>query len=263
MPIGFIGAGKVGVTLGKYFVSRGAAVTGYYSRNSATAMDAAAFTGTSYYPYMVDVIKKSKLLFLTVSDSAIAEVWDDIITASSLNRAVQNKIVCHCSGALTFPELYSVHPFLAISSKADSYKKMPFAFFTIEGGEKYRNYLKNFIEQMGNQAHIIASEQKVRYHAAACFMSNHVAALVHTGSNMLRACGFGEELIATARKTLFLNHCADIAEYGTTDTLVGPVARNDIATLEKHLGCLDESQRRLYIAVTEHLFEIARERNTV
>ena len=44
MTIGFIGAGKVGCTLGKYFSTHGAAVTGYYDRNTQAAKEAAQFT---------------------------------------------------------------------------------------------------------------------------------------------------------------------------------------------------------------------------
>lgn len=44
MRIGFIGAGKVGFTLGKYFAVNGLDVAGYYSRNYRSAEEAAAFT---------------------------------------------------------------------------------------------------------------------------------------------------------------------------------------------------------------------------
>ena len=49
MKIGFIGAGKVGFTLGRYFSMDGIDVTGYYSRTSRSAMEAAEFTGTRFY----------------------------------------------------------------------------------------------------------------------------------------------------------------------------------------------------------------------
>ena len=37
MKIGFVGAGKVGFTLGKYFQSKGISVVGYFSKNIASA----------------------------------------------------------------------------------------------------------------------------------------------------------------------------------------------------------------------------------
>lgn len=41
MKIGFIGAGKVGFSLGKFFVQGGVPVTGYYSRRRDSAEEAA------------------------------------------------------------------------------------------------------------------------------------------------------------------------------------------------------------------------------
>jgi predicted dinucleotide-binding enzyme len=46
MKIGFIGAGKVGFSLGKYFCEHGLDVIGYFSRNPQSALQAAEFTGT-------------------------------------------------------------------------------------------------------------------------------------------------------------------------------------------------------------------------
>ena len=53
LKTGFIGAGKVGFTLGKYFSNTTDAnsikVTGYYSRNTQSAEEAANFTGSEAF----------------------------------------------------------------------------------------------------------------------------------------------------------------------------------------------------------------------
>ena len=49
MKIGFVGAGKVGFTLGKYFQSKGISVVGYFSKNIASAKEASSFTNTSCF----------------------------------------------------------------------------------------------------------------------------------------------------------------------------------------------------------------------
>ena len=40
--IGFLGAGKVGTTLGRYFAEHSVEVAGYYSRSISSASEAAA-----------------------------------------------------------------------------------------------------------------------------------------------------------------------------------------------------------------------------
>ena len=119
MKTGFIGAGKVGFTLGKYFSSKendSIKVTGYYSRNTKSAEEAAQFTETQAFTDMGALIEASDVLFLTVPDGSIKEVYEQV-----RQYPIQGKYICHCSGSLSageaFPGIdqtgayeYSVHP---------------------------------------------------------------------------------------------------------------------------------------------------------
>ena len=78
MRAGFIGAGKVGFTLGKYLAMHGIEISGYYSRTPASAKEAAEFTQSRYYTSIEEITKDSDTLFLTVPDGAIGEIWDDM-----------------------------------------------------------------------------------------------------------------------------------------------------------------------------------------
>ena len=73
MRAGFIGAGKVGFTLGKYLAMHGIEISGYYSRTPASAKEAAEFTQSRYYTSIEEITKDSDTLFLTVPDGAIGE----------------------------------------------------------------------------------------------------------------------------------------------------------------------------------------------
>jgi predicted short-subunit dehydrogenase-like oxidoreductase (DUF2520 family) len=123
MRAGFIGAGKVGFTLGKYLAMHGIEISGYYSRTPASAKEAAEFTQSRYYTSIEEITKDSDTLFLTVPDGAIGEIWDDM-----RNLPIKNKNICHCSGSIPSTVFfdaenrgayrYSIHPLYAISSKA-------------------------------------------------------------------------------------------------------------------------------------------------
>jgi len=186
MKIGFIGAGKTGFTLGKYFVDHGVLVSGYFSRCMESAEKAAAFTGTAYFDTLEDVLSASGILFLTVPDTAITEVWNRLKMLP-----IQNKRICHCSGLMSSADFtgidecrafgYSIHPLFAIASKTESYKKIEQAVFTIEGSKEHLCCFQQLFERLGNQVCIISPDQKVKYHGAAVFLSNHVTALAHIG----------------------------------------------------------------------------------
>lgn len=92
MQIGFIGAGKVGVSLGKYFKEKGRNVGGYYSLTRASAAWAAAFTQTTCYESLEEIISSCGMILFTVPDSAIAEVWQQA------KPYVSGKVIGHCSG---------------------------------------------------------------------------------------------------------------------------------------------------------------------
>lgn len=266
MKAGFAGAGKVGFTLGKYFSESGVAVAGYYSRNHDSAREAAAFTGAHYFESLAEILAASDILFLTVPDSVIENLWHSL-----KKLPLTNKIICHCSGLLSSDVFegisqkqasgYSVHPLFAVSSKLLSYKEIGQAVFTIEGTRERLVDLKQFIEQLGNPVHVIDARQKIKYHAAAVFLSNHVAALAHTGCRLFGECGLGGEFAGAALKTLFLNNCRTIAANGPVKALTGPVERNDLATVKKHLECFGKNEAALYCLLSAQLIEIAKQKH--
>ena len=92
MQISFIGAGKVGVSLGKYFISKGRKVGGYYSLSPKSAAWAANFTNTKQYQSIEEIISSSDMIFFTVPDDKIGEVWE------AAKSYAHGKIIAHCSG---------------------------------------------------------------------------------------------------------------------------------------------------------------------
>ena len=150
MKFGFIGAGKVGFSLGKYFAERGLNLSGYFSEFEEDAIKAAEFTGSHSFHTMKSLVEDSDVLFLTVPDGQIENTWNQLkeifraeMSETSFKSHFRNKIVCHCSGALSseiFSEIatfgcygYSIHPLFAVSDPYHSYKELSKSYFTIEG----------------------------------------------------------------------------------------------------------------------------------
>ncbi len=156
MRIGFIGAGKVGCTLGKYFRENGIPVSGYYNRTSEHAKEAAEFTDTLYYEDVNDLINESDMIFITVSDNSIPMVY------GSLDKKIlAGKIIAHSSGALSSSVFtdsgtygfygYSIHPIYAVNDRFTAYKNFQNAFITIEGNEDKIDFLLNLFRSLGNK----------------------------------------------------------------------------------------------------------------
>lgn len=266
MKFGFIGAGKVGFSLGKYLKEKNVNVVGYYSRSEHSSKEATIFTNTKQYMKLEDLIKNSDAIFITTSDSQIEEVWSEIKELS-----IKNKLICHCSGSISseiFSNIskygaygYSIHPMFAISDKYNSYKDLSKAFITIEGHEEYKNYLKELFYSLGNNVAIISSESKPLYHAASVVVSNLVLGLINNGVTYLKECGFSQEMAIEALYPLIEFNIKNIREKGIIDSLTGPIERGDLSTVIGHCDVLGDKDRELYKLLSRNVLEIAKLKN--
>lgn len=266
MRIGFIGAGRVGCTLGKYFREQGIPVSGYYSRTVESAQFASEFTKTSCFQTLEEIVNSSDTLFITASDSAVEQIWEIL-----KELPVQGKIICHCSGVLSSSVFsgidqikafgYSIHPIYAINSKTTSYKEIGKAHFTIEGSPQRLSEVKALLEQCSNPVTVISPWDKSKYHAACVISSNLVIALANIGGRLLKECGFSDEEAKKALMPLFYDNCKAVAEKGTVEALTGPVSRGDVQTLQKHLKVLSQEDRLWYLLLSKELTALAGEKN--
>ncbi len=269
MRIGFIGAGKVGFTLGKFFVEGGVPVTGYWSRQREHMQEAALFTGTKQYDTLAALVDDSDALFLTVTDGAISAMFAQLCTETALS----GKQICHCSGAMTageaFPGLselgaygYSIHPLFPISDPYRSWRELTGAFFCLEGDEAHLAAWQEMLTALGAQARRISGAEKARYHAACVFASNLVCALAAESTALLERCGFSPEDARRALAPLMRSNLEHLLQDGPAAALTGPVERGDAATVAKHLACLPNAQTRaLYRTASRTLLAVAQEKH--
>ena len=266
MKIGFIGAGKVGFTLGKYFAENGMELSGYYSSSVASAKEAAEITGSEYFENAEKLIAASDAVFLTVPDGAIKDVYHSLP-----HEKLKGKQLCHCSGALSskdaFPEINeygaegtSVHPLFPVSSRYESYKVIGSAFFCIEGDRA--DEWSRILSGMGNPVRIIDSEIKIKYHAACVAASNLVCGLMAESTELLTGCGFSEKEALEALKPLAVSNLNRIFASDPVTALTGPVERNDVSTVKKHLDVLGEgTDAEIYRSLSLKLTEMAEKRH--
>jgi predicted short-subunit dehydrogenase-like oxidoreductase (DUF2520 family) len=260
MKIGFLGAGKVGFSLGKYLSGKGVSVAGYAGRRESSVREAASFTGTRAFAGPEELIRHCDCVLLTVPDDAIAEVWRGLRQVE-----IAGKIFCHCSGLLA-SDIFegieergaggcSLHPLMAIPDSRNSHALLQEAVFALEGAPKARETMRRLVSGLGNAVCILDREQKVRYHCAAVFVSNFSTALAQIGANLFQACG-----LDTAVEPLFqlmLNNARSVREYGVIHALTGPVERCDARTISRHLSCLSGEDRQLYVLLSRKLARIA------
>ncbi|MDE6659157.1 MAG: DUF2520 domain-containing protein, partial [Eubacterium sp.] len=252
LSIGFIGAGRVGVTLGRYFFEKNLNISGYFSKTYEHSVEASKFTNSKSYQTIKELVEESRIIFITVPDSCIYDVYLQL-----KDYELKDKILCHCSGAMSAEVFsgieqtgaygYSVHPIFAIHDKENSYKEISKAFFTIEGNSEKMQIIKEIFEKLGNPVQIIHAEDKIKYHASLVTASNLVIGLYHIALGLLEECGFSYLTANEVLKPLFLNNAENICKNGCVNALTGPVDRNDTATINKHISALSENESALDI----------------
>lgn len=264
MRIGFIGAGKVGFSMGRYFMERDVHVSGYYSRNLNSSKEAAIFTKTRYYERLEDLVRESDTLFLTVPDRDIDKVYSKV---SQLD--IDGKCLVHCSGALTSDVFFdvskkgargcSIHPICAVSDKLTAYQNLSKAYFTIEGTDV--EDMRELIAGCGNQVELISAKQKVKYHAASVYASNLVIGLYDIATDLLQECGLSKDFSKEALLPLFTGNAVNVANKGAVQALTGPVERGDASTVTKHLEVLEGEKREIYVLLSRRLLHVASMKN--
>lgn len=262
LSIGFIGAGKVGVSLGKYFSINALNVKGYYSRNVNSAREAAEFTESNFYVEIGKLVESCNAIFITTSDDIIEKIWNQI-----RKYDLKGKIICHSSGSLSSSIFscintsgafgYSIHPMCAFSDKFTTYKILKKIYFSIEGDFKYLETLVSIFDHIGNKVIVLDKNKKTLYHLANVTVSNLVLSLLDIGCQYLKNCGIDKKDCIGALMPLIENSIQNIKNKGFTDALTGPVERGDVGTLRRHLNVIPREDLELYRRLSMNLAQLS------
>lgn len=292
MKIGFIGAGKAGCSLGKYFLEYSKTlsdsqnqdkqdgelskeqeleqyqieVTGYYSLIEEEAIWAAQFTDSHYFRSVEELIAASDSIIVSTPDGVIASVWETLDKSK-----ISGKVICHLSGSLSsdvfsgcgdygaYP--ISIHPMFAFSNKESVYRQLKNVCFTLEGHPCAVTLWEKIFALFGNATVKIDKSVKTKYHAAASLLSNHVLAVLQMGYEMLMDCGFCEREARSFSEVLVRENVEHMIKDGATGALTGPIERADMETVKKHLSVMNEEQQEMYKVCGRKLTEIAKQKN--
>lgn len=263
--IGFIGAGKLGSSFGRYLKDKGLVLSGYYDEHKDAADYAASRTESTSFASLQALLQASEVVFVTVPDDMIAPLW---LQCSHFPLA--GKFFFHCSGVLgsnVFSgaqnldiHVGSAHPVCAVRSR-DNETAFFGKFFVLEGDQTGLEMLKSLMQTTGNTYQVIAKADKAKYHAAAVASSNLICALAKMSEDWLRSCSFDTTTAHQLLVPLMLSNVENIAEKGCIEALTGPVERGDTGTVAKHLGALDGNDRDIYRLLSVRLLDMAREKH--
>jgi predicted short-subunit dehydrogenase-like oxidoreductase (DUF2520 family) len=218
--LGILGGGRAAWAYGSSWRRIGWPIAGVWLREQSR----------SALPELLEAPRKriedldADLLLIAVSDRAIDEV-------AALIPSPAKAIVFHASGAkASVRSGFSLHPLKALPPVGEP-SDLRDALLVFEGN--HRETAVSIADGIGARFAEVGREEKARYHAAAVFGSNYVAALLDIAQRHLGIDDARDDLAALARSAIENWRTHDDARRFT-----GPAARGDDEVIERHLAAL-------------------------
>jgi predicted short-subunit dehydrogenase-like oxidoreductase (DUF2520 family) len=215
MNLGIIGSGRAAWAFASTWRRIGWPVVGVATRGNETPVGPRRSID--------ELAATSDILLVAVSDRSIEEVVATIPETKA--------IIFHPSGAL--PALrggFSLHPLKSLPPVGEP-SDLERTLLVFEGG--HRDVGQRIASAAGARFAEITAEAKTRYHAAAVFGSNYVAALLDIAEELIGIDDAREDLAALARSAIdnWLTH-TDARRF------TGPAARGDEEITNRHAAAL-------------------------
>jgi predicted short-subunit dehydrogenase-like oxidoreductase (DUF2520 family) len=270
--LNLIGAGHVGRVLGRLFAQHGCfRIEQVLTRSAQSAQLAVDFIGAGGAVDGYDRLRPAAVHLLAVGDDQV------VAACEALARAVplKDSIVFHCSGALASAQLRaardagalvaSVHPIRSFADPAAVAAQFSGTFCGIEGDAGALAVLTPALQAIGAQPVPIDAAAKTVYHAAAVFASNYLVTVLDAALRAYQAAGIPEPVARQMAQPLAAESMANVFRLGAAAALSGPIARGDMATVERQrqaVGQWDAATGALYQALVAPTVDLAdRKRN--
>lgn len=159
---------------------------------------------------------------------------DDVIESFHFEheKLFDQMVRVHCSGALNSKEISSAHPLFTFSEQLydlQTYEQMP---FVLDAGQE----ISHLLPGLPNPSYHLNPDQKNLYHAL-CVMGGNFTVMLWE-----KVFDDFEVKLNLPRRVLspYLGQiCANLSKSQIgTSVLTGPLVRNDLGTIEKHLEAL-------------------------
>lgn len=206
-----------------------------------------------------DWLLGAELCFLTVPDSAIAEVAEDVSGLLGPKCAV-----IHCAGAKDLSVLPraggrprgSFHPLCAVSARTDSLAGTSVALAA--SNPRTLATLRRLVQALGLTAITVDERHRAAYHAGAVLSAGGVVALASLAVEALGAAGIPSEEALAALLPLMKSVISGLERRGLPDALTGPVVRGDVEAIARHLEALPRDVEPAYRTLMERSLKLAR-----
>ncbi|MFT4085610.1 MAG: DUF2520 domain-containing protein [Gordonia sp. (in: high G+C Gram-positive bacteria)] len=258
LNVGIVSAGRVGCALGEALASAGHRVVDVHARSEVSRRRAADRLPGVPVAALSDVVAAADLIVVAVPDTAL----DDVV-AQIAEVIRPGQLVAHTAGAHGVAVLepiarrgavvMAVHPAMTFVGDPEDTERLASACFGITSADEIGDAIAaSLVLEIGGTPVRIAESERTRYHAALALGANNLIALIADAVAALEAAiagpdgradlatvdgpstGLAERVLAPLARASLDN----VLDRGI-GALTGPVARDDVDTVRRHLGALE------------------------
>ena len=232
MRVTIIGSGNVATILGRRIIRAGHTIEEVYSRDLQNARDLAAALSSRAVSHLPDLDRRADIYLIGVADKALPVIAAEL-------RLVDNLVV-HTAGSVSIDILKDasssygvIYPLQSLRKELSTEPVIP--IFVDGNNERTRKLLFEFAQTFGDSVGFADDSLRSKLHLAAVISNNFTNYLFTLAEEycLKEAVPF-KAVVPLLEETVKRLHHASPADVQT-----GPAARNDTATIEKHLQMLE------------------------
>lgn len=242
LKVAIIGTGRVGSVLGAALARAGHPVIGATAISEISKLRAESLLPGVPIRSIDEVAKDADLLLLTVPDDALPDLVAGLAQTSAVSPGT---FVVHTAGRFSDEVLdpltksgclpIALHPVMTFTGTSIDLTRLAGCAFGVTAPDQLRAVADALVVEMGGEPTWVPRESRALYHAAISFGANNLMTLVNQSIDLLAQAGIVNPTNLVA--PLF-SAALDNALRSGDQTITGPVARADVATIRAHLTAL-------------------------
>jgi predicted short-subunit dehydrogenase-like oxidoreductase (DUF2520 family) len=264
LRVGIVGSGRVGSALGAALGRAGHDIVAASAVSAASLGRAERLLPGAQILAPDEVIAAADFVLLAVPDDALRPLVAGLADTGAWR---EGQLVAHTSGAQGIAVLdpaaargvlaLALHPVMTFAGRPEDVDRLSGATFGVTAQEELRPVAESLVVEMGGEPVWVPESARPLYHAALSIGSNHLVTLVNDALSLLDRAGIdqADQLLAP-----LLSAALDNVLRLRDAALTGPVARADVATLQRHRRALTEAAPELlpsYLAMARRTAERA------
>ncbi len=263
--VAIIGPGRLGQALGRLLAQSQIPISFIAARHLDRARQAVRFIGRGRPLGLADPkLQSASVFLLTTSDSALAQVAEELAKQGSGKDVWRGKVVLHTCGSLPSAILRplklrgaaigSLHPYQTVPSPRAGVRNLRGCFWGIEGDRRALQVARRWVELLQGVAFPIHPKKKTFYHLSAFLVSPTLVTLMEQSTLLLRKAGVPLGISRPMLRQFVTETTKNFAEIGARRALTGPAVRGDWTTIRRHLAALRRTAPR-FVPVYETLLQ--------